>query len=64
MWHYISDTVPKDREVLLAVLDFDGFHVLDFPCRYSDDCRWINMRTGHSVDIRPTHWREWLADID
>lgn len=47
MWYFISDTVPQDREVLLAGLDHDGFHALEF-----------------SIDVRPTHWREWFANID
>jgi hypothetical protein len=64
MWHFIFDTVPQDRELLLAVLDHDGLHALEFPCRYSDDGRWINARTGRSIDVRPTHWRQWIADID
>jgi hypothetical protein len=64
MWHIILDAIPKDREIVLAVLDGNGFHPLEFPCRYSDDGRWINAKTGRAVDVRPTHWREWLADID
>jgi hypothetical protein len=65
MWHFIFETVPKDRDVLLAVLDHEGFHALEFPCRRrSDDGRWIDAKTGHLIDVHPTHWREWLCDVD
>jgi hypothetical protein len=30
MWHFIFEAVPKDHDVLLAVLDHEGFHALDF----------------------------------
>ena len=30
MWHFIFEKIPADRDVLLAVLDHDGFHALDF----------------------------------
>jgi hypothetical protein len=41
MWHFIFEfifeTVPKDHDVRLAVLDREGFHALEFPCRRSDN---------------------------
>jgi hypothetical protein len=46
MWHLIFEIVPKDRDVILAVLDHDNFHALEFPCRYSEDGRWIDATTG------------------
>jgi len=63
MWHFFIafEAVPKDCEVLLAVLDGDGFHALEFPCRRGDNC-WIDVNTGRAVDVRPTHWRERLSD--
>ncbi len=64
MWHCISDQVPKDRDLLVAVLDGDAFHALQFPCRRTDDGRWVEARTGRSIDVRPTHWREWFDDTD
>ncbi len=64
MWHFIFERVPKDRDLALAVLDNDDLHALEFPCRYSDDGRWVDVRTGRSIDVRPTHWREWFADTD
>ena len=63
MWHFIFEKIPADRDVILGVLDHDGFHALDFPCRFSDDGRWIDAKTGHSIEVHPTHWREWLADV-
>ena len=64
MWHFIFDRLPKDRDLCLAVLDGDAFHALEFPCRRTDDGRWVEARTGRSIDVRPTHWREWFAESD
>src|ERR1700733_273722 len=64
MWRFIFEKVPADRDVLLAVLDHEAFHVLEFPCRLTDDGRWINATTGRAVDVHPTHWRVWSADVD
>ena len=64
MWHFIFERAPTDRDVLLAVLDHEAFHALEFPCRLSDDGRWINAITGRAVDVHPTHWRVWSADAD
>ena len=63
MWHFIVsfNGIPDDCDVILAVLDRDGFHELEFPCR-CENGRWINMRTGCVVDVQPTHWRRWPAD--
>ena len=63
MWHFIFEAVPKDHDVLLAVLDHEGFHALEFPCRRSNDGRWIDVATGRSIEVHPTHWREWLSDV-
>ncbi len=30
MWHFIFDKMPKNRDLLLAVLDNNTFHVLEF----------------------------------
>jgi hypothetical protein len=63
MWHFVIsiEAIPKDRDLILAVADQDGLHALAFPCRYSDGF-WINITTGHTVEVHPTHWREWLRD--
>jgi hypothetical protein len=62
MWHFIDsiETVPKDCDLVLAVLDHDGLHALEFPCRLGQS-RWIDIRTGRSIEVRPTHWREWTS---
>lgn len=56
-WQPIS-TAPFDRELVLAVIDYDGVHSLVFPC-----CRvldgWVQAETRERVDVYPTHWREW-----
>ncbi len=48
----------------LAVADREGFYALEFPCRRSADGRWVDAKTGLTVDVRPTHWRERFADTD
>jgi hypothetical protein len=53
-------TAPFDRELELAVLEGDGAHALAFACRRVAG-GWINARTKHQIDVRPTHWREWDA---
>jgi hypothetical protein len=52
LWHFIFDGVPKKRDVVLAVLDNDQFHALEFPCRRSDDGRWVEARTGQPESHR------------
>lgn len=39
MWHFIEsfDAVPRDRNLMVAVLDADCFHALEFPCRCNED---------------------------
>jgi hypothetical protein len=63
MWHFIFEAIPKDERVTLAVLDRDGFHALEFPCRRSDDGQWVDAKTGFTVDVRPTHCG-WHSDPD
>ncbi len=64
MWHFMFEAIPKDQPVTLAVADREGFHALEFPCRRTADGRWVDAKTGLTVDVRPTHWREWFADTD
>ncbi len=56
-WKPIS-TAPFDRELELAVFDYDGQDALVFPCRRIVGS-WINAETKQPVDVLPTHWREW-----
>jgi len=61
MWRFIIsvDAIPKDRDLILAVVDQHGLHALEFPCRSTADGCWIEVKTGRVVDVHPTHWREW-----
>jgi hypothetical protein len=59
-WRAIS-TAPFDRELTLAVLDYDGVHALVFPCRRVLD-GWVKPDTRERVDVYPTHWREWTQE--
>jgi len=60
MWHFIvsANVIPDDCDPVVAVWDGDGFHPLEFPCRWKDGC-WINAKTGRLVEVQPTHWRYW-----
>jgi hypothetical protein len=57
--HPISNA-PFDRELELAVIDEDGRHLLVFPCRRTLG-GWANAETKQSIDVWPTHWREWTT---
>jgi hypothetical protein len=52
-------SAPFDRDLELAVIDSEGPHALIFPCRRTLG-GWINSETREQIDVRPTHWREWL----
>jgi hypothetical protein len=64
MWHFIAsfDAIPHDRDLAVAVLDSEGFHALEFPCRCNENGCWIDVATGRLLDIRPTHWREQRSE--
>jgi hypothetical protein len=57
MWENISGA-PFDRDLELAVIDYDGPHPLVFPSRRVLG-GWINAETKQRLDVRPTHWRPW-----
>jgi len=56
-WKNIS-TAPFDRDLELAVLDSNGTHALVFPCRRVLR-GWVKAKDAASVNVYPTHWREW-----
>jgi hypothetical protein len=60
MWQPIS-TAPFDRELELAVIDKDEAHALVFPSRRIPSV-WINAESKKSIDVCPTHWREWIEE--
>jgi len=57
-WQLIS-TAPFDRDLELAVINYDGTHALVFPCRRVLG-GWSKAETKERIDVRPTHWREWV----
>lgn len=63
MWQSIQAVtdVPADREVCLAVLARGEFHALVFPCRRAEQT-WVDATSGRSVEVHPTHWREWASE--
>jgi hypothetical protein len=56
-WQRIA-TAPFDRDLELAVINYDGLHALAFPCRRVLGS-WSKAETKQRIDVRPTHWREW-----
>ena len=58
-WTSISIAPPSDRDLELAVIDRDGPHTLVFPCRRILS-GWAKVETKQQIDVRPTHWREWV----
>jgi hypothetical protein len=52
------DTAPVDRDLELAVIDFDGTHSVVFPCRRILG-GWVKAATNGPLNIHPTHWRQW-----
>lgn len=52
------ETAPFERDIEVAVIDFDGPHAVVFPCRRVLG-GWVKATTLTPVDIHPTHWREW-----
>jgi hypothetical protein len=57
MWQPVI-TAPFDKNIELAVIDYDGPHALVFPCRRIL-CGWVKVENGKRVEVRPTHWRPW-----
>ena len=52
-------SAPFDRDLELAVIDYDGVHALVFPCRrILGGC--MNAESKVKLyGLRPTQWREW-----
>jgi len=59
MWEDIS-TAPFNRDLQLAVIDQDGEHPVAFRCRRVIG-GWVEANQNRRIDLRPTHWREWLS---
>jgi hypothetical protein len=60
MWRWITsaNAMPLDQDLAVAVIDQDGVHALEAPCRRRAGC-WVDAKTGRLLDVQPTHWREW-----
>ncbi len=56
-WQPIA-SAPFDRDLELAVINYDGVHALAFPCRRILRS-WMNAETKQRIDVQPTHWRQW-----
>jgi hypothetical protein len=60
-WQAVG-TAPFNRDIELAVIDYDGIHALVFPCQRILG-GWIHADTKNRVDVRPTHWRGWRQNV-
>lgn len=49
------ETAPFERDMEVAVPDFDGAHPVAFPCRRTVHS-WAKAGTGTHVEIVATHW--------
>ena len=56
-WHDIA-SAPIGRDLEISVIERDGAHALNFPCRRAPG-GWLKAGTREMVDVRPTHWRIW-----
>jgi hypothetical protein len=56
-------SAPFDRDLEVAVIDYDGTHAVAFPCRriLSD---WIKAETREPVVVYPSHWRDWQTNAN
>lgn len=52
------ESAPFDRDLELAVIEYDGSYALVFPCRRVPD-GWVEAETSLPVNVHPTHWRNW-----
>ena len=56
-WQPIA-TAPFDRDLELAVINYNGTHTFVFPCRRILG-GWMKAETNTPIIVYPTHWREW-----
>ena len=56
-WQPVT-SAPYDADLELAVINGTGTHAVVFPCRRGV-YGWINAASGTSVELHPSHWREW-----
>lgn len=57
-WQTIA-TAPFDRIIELALIAGPSPHGLAFPCRRILH-GWLNAEAGKRIEVRPTHWRDWI----
>jgi len=60
--HWLKiETAPFERDLEVAVIDFDGpASGRVFACRRVLG-GWIKADSGRPVQLHPTHWREWTT---
>jgi hypothetical protein len=56
--HPIS-TAPFNQDLEVRVIDNGEAIRLSFPCRHTNDGRWINVDLGTHIEIEPVGWRVW-----
>jgi hypothetical protein len=56
-WQRVS-VAPFDRDIELAVINYNGTHAIVFPCRHILR-GWMCAETKEIlIGFNPTHWRE------
>jgi hypothetical protein len=60
-WQRVA-VAPFDCILELAVKSAAGIDAIAIPCRRVLK-GWITASTGESIDVQPTHWREWSSDL-
>lgn len=58
MWQPVTQDIPLDRDLRLAVIEGEEVHALVFPCRRKGDA-WVEAATGRRVEVYPTHYQDW-----
>ncbi len=57
-WQSVA-TAPFDRNIEIAVIRGSAPHAVAFRCRRILG-GWMDAETKERIDVRPTHWRDWL----
>lgn len=57
-WHPIS-TAPFNQDLDVRVVENGEAITLPFPCRHTNDGKWLNVDLGTHIKIEPVAWRVW-----
>jgi hypothetical protein len=57
-WHPAS-TAPYNQDLELRVAEDGTITTMPFPCRHTNEDKWINVDLGVPLKIQPVEWRTW-----